>query len=257
MRPEILFIHGAFTRAARWDAWVQFFTASGYRCVAPSLPAHDPADPAALAKLTFADYLAAVADVHRTFDRPPVVIGHSMGGLIAQHLAASAECAALILISSTPPWPTRGTRFALPYMLPYVLPVLAGRPIRANPRAAIKLVLHDLSAAEQAELVPIFAYESGKAYRTVVFGRAQIPEGSVRCPVLCLNGGGDRMLARSVGGHLAAFYTADHIVFPGHGHSLVAGSLVATVATTVRDWIDRLDPQEGARHASFRPTAVV
>jgi hypothetical protein len=74
---------------------------------------------------------------------------------------------------------------------------------------------------------------------------------------LCVNGGGDRMLARSVGGRLAAFYTADHIVFPGHGHSLVAGSLVGTVATTVRDWIDRLDLGERADGAFFRPRAVV
>ena len=255
MLPNILFIHGAFTRAARWDPWVSFFTAAGYRCVAPSLPAHDPPDPSALAKLRFADYLAAVAAVHRTFDRPPIVIGHSMGGLVAQHLAASADCAALVLISSTPPWRTRGTRFALPYLLPYLLPVLAGRPIRANPEAAIKLVLHDLSPAEQQELVPIFAYESGKAYRTVVFGRARVAEGAVRCPVLCVNGGDDRMLSRSVGGRLAAYYMADHIVFPGHGHSLVAGSLVETVATSVRDWIDRLSPDVHA--ASFRRRAVV
>ena len=80
MRPEILFIHGAFTRAARWDPWFKFFSDAGYRCVAPSLPAHDPPDPAALAGLTFADYLEAIREVHSTFDRPPVVIGHSMGG---------------------------------------------------------------------------------------------------------------------------------------------------------------------------------
>jgi len=257
MRPDILFIHGAFTRAARWDPWVSFFTAAGHRCVAPSLPAHDPPDPKGLARLTFADYVAAVTEVHATFARPPIVIGHSMGGLIAQHVAARAECAALILISSTPPWPTRGTRYALPYLLPYFLPVVSGRTIRANPEAALKLVLHDLSPVEQHEQLPIFAYESGKAYRTVVFGRARVAEGAVTCPVLCVNGGADRMLASSVGGSLAAFYTADHLVFPGHGHSLVAASLVETVATSVRDWIDRLDLHEPGAGASFGERAVV
>ncbi len=257
MRPDILFIHGAFTRARRWDPWVSFFTAAGYRCIAPSLPAHDPPDPRGLARLTFADYVTALAEVHSGFARPPIVIGHSMGGLIAQHLATRAECAALILISSTPPWPTRGTRYALPYLLPYFLPVVAGRTIRANPEAAIKLVLHDLTAAEQREQVPMFAYESGKAYRTVVFGRARVPEGAVTCPVLCVSGGADRMLAGSVGGSLAAFYTADHMVFPDRGHSLVAGSLVGTVASAVRDWIDRVALCEPATDASFRRRAVV
>ncbi|MEX0852928.1 MAG: alpha/beta hydrolase [Bauldia sp.] len=257
MQPDILFIHGAFTRAARWDAWVSYFTAAGHRCVAPSLPAHDPPDPQALAGLEFSDYLAAIAAIHRQFDRPPIVIGHSMGGLIGQHLAANNDCAALVLVSSTPPWPARGTRFALPYVLPYALPVLAGRPIRANPEAAMKLVLHDLSPQEQEELLPIFAYESGKAYRTVVFGRASLAEGAVRCPVLCINGSADRLLSQSVGGRLAAFYMADHVVFPGLGHSLVAGSLVGTVATAVRDWLGQLGLAAVAGEASVRGAAVV
>ena len=239
MQPAILFIHGAFTRSARWRPWMSFFTAAGYRCVAPSLPAHDPPDRRALKRLTFADYLAAVAEIHDTFARPPVVIGHSMGGLIAQHLAARAECAALVLVSSSPPWMARGSRHALAHALPYTLPVLTGRPMRARPRAALKLVLHDLTPAEQAEMVSIFALESGKAYRTMVLGGAPIARGAVRCPVLCVSGGADRMLARSVGRRLAAFYDADHLVFPGHGHSLVADSLTGTVATSVLDWLDR------------------
>jgi hypothetical protein len=46
--------------------------------------------------------------------------------------------------------------------------------------------------------------------------------------VLCINGGDDRLLARSVGGRLARFYGADHMVFASRGHSLVAESLLAT-----------------------------
>jgi pimeloyl-ACP methyl ester carboxylesterase len=258
-QPDILFVHGAFTRAARWQPWVSFFTAAGYRCVAPSLPGHDPPDPALLAKLTFMDYVNAVAEVHRTFVRPPIVIGHSMGGLIAQHLAARAECAALVLVSSTPPWPLRGTRHTLPYLSSYVLPALAGRTIRVNSSAARDLVLHDLAPAEREELLSILAYESGKAYRTMVLGLAPVAAGAVRCPVLCVSGGADRMLAPSVGRRLAKFYGADHIVVPGHGHSLVAASLVGAVAVSVREWLDGL----GARAAavagdpSFVPVAAV
>jgi pimeloyl-ACP methyl ester carboxylesterase len=245
VRPDILFIHGAFTRGARWRSWVRYFTAAGYRCVAPSLPGHDPSDPAALADLTFNDYVDALANVHATFETPPIVIGHSMGGLIAQHLAARRECAALVLLSSTPPWRTRGTRHALPYLLSYVVPVLTGRPIRASARAAHDLVLHDLTPAEQREHAPFFAFESGKAYRTVIFGRGRLEKGAVECPVLCVNGGADRLLASSVGSRLAAFYDADHMIFASHGHSLVAESLIATVATPVRAWLARQGLERG------------
>jgi pimeloyl-ACP methyl ester carboxylesterase len=237
LRPDILFIHGAFTRGARWRPWVRYFSAAGYRCFAPSLPAHDPPDPAALAELTFADYVEALARVHATFQTPPIVIGHSMGGLVAQHIAARLECAALVLLSSTPPWRTRGTRHALPYLMSYVLPVVTGRPIKASESAAKTLVLHDLTPAEQRALAPTFAYESGKAYRTVVFGQSPVDRDAVKCPVLCVNGGKDRLIASSVGVRLAQFYNADHIVLAANGHSLVADSLIPTVAAPVRAWL--------------------
>jgi pimeloyl-ACP methyl ester carboxylesterase len=251
----ILFIHGAFTRAERWSPWISYFSAAGYTCIAPSLPAHDPPDPARLRELTFDDYLAAMIAVADGLDRPPIVIGHSMGGLIAQHLAAATPCAALALVSSAAPWRTGTTRQAMAYTLSYLMPVLAGRPIRANQKAARTLVLHDLSPAEQLELAPIFAYESGKAYRTMVFGGAPIAPGAVTCPVLCVNGGADRLLRPSVGEDLAAYDQAEPMRFPDRGHSLVAGSIVGTVAAGVRGWIDRqgLPPAE----PSFQAGAVV
>lgn len=257
MKPPILFIHGAFTRAERWRPWLRYFADAGYEYGAPSLPGHDPPDPARLARLTFQDYLVAVAEVSRSFDRPPVVIGHSMGGLIAQHVAANSECAGLVLVSSTPPWRTGTTRRAVPYTLNYVIPVLTGRPIRANPRAALDLVLHDLSPEEQRDLIPIFAYESGKAYRTMVFGGAPMRAGAVRCPVLVVSGGADRLLSPAVGARLARFYNAEHLIFPGRGHSLVAGSLIGTVAASVREWIGALPANQEPGAPSFQPHAVV
>jgi pimeloyl-ACP methyl ester carboxylesterase len=254
VRPDILFIHGAFTRGARWRSWLRYFNAAGYRCYAPSLPAHDPPDPRALSRLTFADYVDAFTAIHARFDTPPIVIGHSMGGLVAQHLATRRECAALVLLSSTPPWPTRGTRYALPYLLSYVVPVITGRPIQASAKAARDLVLHDLTPAEQRELASIFAYESGKAYRTLVFGRGRVRAGAVDCPVLCVNGGQDRLLAQSVGGKLARFYRADHMVLAAHGHSLVAESLIRTVAMPVRAWLARQGLERApARSATAAP----
>jgi pimeloyl-ACP methyl ester carboxylesterase len=255
MNPPILFIHGAFTRAKRWQPWLTYFADAGYECLAPSLPAHDPPDPSRLASLSFADYLTAMIAAHATLDRPPIVIGHSMGGLIAQHVAVSAPCAGLVLVSSAAPWRTGTTRQALPYAFSYVLPVLAGNPMRANPRAALELVLHDLPVAEQQELMPTFAFESGRAYRTMVFGNAPIAEGAVTCPVLCLSGGADRLLKPAVGARLASFYQADHLIFPGRGHSLVSASLLDSVAAEVRGWIESLTERE--TEASFQPSAAV
>jgi pimeloyl-ACP methyl ester carboxylesterase len=261
MKPPILFIHGAFTRAQRWRPWLAYFQQAGFECVAPSLPAHDPPDPMALKRLDFDDYVQAIREVHGRFDRPPVIIGHSMGGLIAQHVAATTDCAGLVLIASMAPWRMGTTRRAMPHMLDYVLPVATGRPVRVNLRSAMNLVLHDMTPSEQQEVISMFAYESGRVYRTMVLGRAPIRKGAVRCPVLVVSGGADRLLRRSVASDLTAFYGAKHIAVPGRGHGLVAESLIDAVAARVRQWIERLPERQGAHdHASdpsFTSSAAV
>ena len=246
MKPPILFIHGAFTRGQRWRSWLAYFRAAGFTCVAPSLPAHDPPDRAALKRLTFRDYVDAMVAVHATLDAPPVVIGSSMGGLVAQHVAARTRSAGLVLVSSAPPWRNGGRMRAYPYALGYFMPVLTGRPLSANRRAALELVLHDLSPEEQAEFLAILADESGKAYRTMVLGRAPMAPGAVACPVLCISAGADRLFRPVVAERLAAFYDAEHLILPGAGHTLAAESLVETIGSEIVAWIDGLPARGGA-----------
>ena len=255
-KPPVLFVHGAFTRAARWDSWVAYFGEAGFECVAPSLPGHDPPDRAALAKLTFDDYVSAISQAANNLGRPPIVVGHSMGGLLAQHVAMRSDCAALILVSASPPWRIVGTWHSARYLWRYTWPVIAGQPIRASNKAAVDLVLHDLSPAEQKELLQILAWESGLAYRTMVFGRAPVERAAIRCPVLCVTGGKDRLLRFSTAAGLASFYDAEHLVFPGQGHALVAGSLVGTVGRAVLEWVERAALAADAE-TSFRPSPVV
>jgi pimeloyl-ACP methyl ester carboxylesterase len=257
VKPPILFIHGAFTRARRWRPWLSYFTAAGYECAAPSLPGHDPSDRRQLVRLTLADYVDAMLEVVARFDRPPMVIGHSMGGLIAQHVAANSKCAGLVLIASTPPWRTGAPLGAVPYTLRYVLPVAIGQPIRASRAVALKLVLHDLLPAEQEELMPNMAYESGKAYRTLVLGNAPVDASAVRCPVLVVSGGADRLLKPSVGEGLARFYRAEHFVVPGRGHSLIADSILELVAAPVLGWIEHPGAGQFAPAPSLLAEAVV
>jgi pimeloyl-ACP methyl ester carboxylesterase len=253
MKPPILFIHGAFTRAKRWDPWLSYFRAAGFTCLAPSLPAHDPPDMVALGRLTFRDYVDAMIAAHATLDGPPVVIGSSMGGLIAQHVAVETRSAGLVLISSAPPWRGGGKLAALQYAFEYAIPIASGRALRGNKDAARKLVLHDLSPEEQDFFLAIFADESGKAYRTMVTGGAPIAQGAVKCPVLVLSAAADRLFKPKVAERIAAFYHARHVVFPG-GHTLAAAALFGPIGAEIVAWIAGLDP---AAPPSFRPGAIV
>lgn len=238
-KPPILLIHGAFCHAAFLKPWAGYFTAAGYRCTTPSLPGHDPSDPALLSSLGIPDFLAALREVHDGMSEPPILIGHSMGGLLAQHLAAERDCAALVCVASAPPWRLSIAARSLPYLLPSLPRILAGLAFRPSPRAADFLVSHGLPADERDEIRRGFVHESGRACRSMLLGSASLDGAAPHCPVLCISGEDDRIVAPRIGAMLALRYGAEHAIAAGHGHWLIANSLIPAVAARVRRWLDQ------------------
>lgn len=106
---DIIFVHGMFQNPKSWEKWTGFFSAKGFNCVTPAWPLHfgEPSDlradpPAGLGDLHLADVITSIeAEVHR-FDRP-VMIGHSVGGLITQLLNARGLLSAGVAINSVAP----------------------------------------------------------------------------------------------------------------------------------------------------------
>jgi pimeloyl-ACP methyl ester carboxylesterase len=242
MRPPVLFIHGASSHGGHFSSWVSLFSEAGYECCAPSLPGHAPLDERALARLTLGDYLAALKSHAGGLRSAPVIIGHSMGGLLAQHLAARIDCPALICVASAPPWPILTAQMrALPFVLPMMPAVLAGRVIKPSEAALRRLALHDLPEAEQRDLLPTFGAESGRAYRAMMFGLAPLLRKPFAGPVLCLSGERDRIISRATSAAIARHYGARHEVF-WHGHWLIAASSARTIAGRALSWLEQVLP---------------
>jgi pimeloyl-ACP methyl ester carboxylesterase len=253
-KPPLLLIHGACSQPDHMEPWRVFFAAEGYTCAVPALPGHAPSDPELLRRLGIDDFFAAVSDVLARFERPPIVIGHSMGGLLVQMLAAAFDCAAIVLVGSLAPGGLPAPPGAIPYYLRVGPRILAGLPFSPSRAGLSRLVLHDLPAAEREALSAGFVPESGLAYREMLFGKVRVKGKSVACPVLVVNGGADRLVPPSVGGEIARKYRAELTIIPGHGHWLIAGSLIGSAAIPVLRWIEGLSARSEGRPArpSFR-----
>lgn len=92
-KPPIVFVHGLFQNGKSWEQWQQYFKERGYTVYAPSYPYHE-GEPAVLRKhppeeLPQLDFMMAyrrMADYVDALPEKPIVVGHSMGGLIMQKL---------------------------------------------------------------------------------------------------------------------------------------------------------------------------
>lgn len=96
-----LLLHGAGGGAWEWALWRGVFAAQGWRVQAPEFqPAGD-----GLQRTGLADYLDQARAARGAAGAEAVLIGASLGGLIALQLAAEAPPSALVLINPLPPAP--------------------------------------------------------------------------------------------------------------------------------------------------------
>jgi pimeloyl-ACP methyl ester carboxylesterase len=244
MRPPILLVHGAFSSAAHLAPLAEQFRSAGYVCRAPDLPGHGRERDRTLGTVDIDDVLGALGEACVSFERPPVIVGHGLGGLLAQHLRATTDCAGIVLLASWPAGKLRPRARAMLNALPMIPGILGGRAVRCGRSVAATLALHDLSVGERADIIAEMGAESGRVLRAPIFGRIEVPITMVRHHVLVVSGSADRIVRQRTALDLARLYQAEHVVLPGAGHWLIAGSLAPTVASIVAEWLERL--QKGA-----------
>lgn len=106
----IVLIHGMFVNNTSWSEWKNYFEAKGYTVHAPANPGHE-GNPAELRKnihpeLTqtgFEDVVMNIVKLIDTLPEKPIVIGHSMAGLVVQKLIEMDKAIAGISIDGAPP----------------------------------------------------------------------------------------------------------------------------------------------------------
>ncbi len=104
----IVLVHGFWVTPRSWEHWVSRYEARGYRVIAPAYPGFDVevealnADPSPIEALKVPEIIERLEGVVGELETPPILIGHSAGGVFVQILLDHGFGAAGVAINSAP-----------------------------------------------------------------------------------------------------------------------------------------------------------
>jgi pimeloyl-ACP methyl ester carboxylesterase len=240
-RPPILFLHGVFGRPSLLEPWTRILEADGYSVHTPTLPGREPTSDEVLARSGIDECFTVALEAYDRIGEPAIVIGHSMGGLLAQKIAAARTPLAVVLLASVPP----GVLWLQPRVLPHFLPILpkvvAGKPFLPSAKTMREVPLSTLPAAEKEALIPLLVRDSGRVFRQLSMGSrpTRVRASEVACPVLCVSAGSDENVAPWLSRRIARRYGAERHDHPGKPHWIIAESALGDVAPPVLHWLRR------------------
>ncbi len=249
--PPLLFVHGAWHGAWCWTDFLDYFARQGYAAHALSLRGHGASHGRERLRWTrLSEYVSDVARVVRELDlpRPPIVVGHSLGGFVVQHyLAQGHPASGAVFVASVPP-----TIGAWPAVV---------RAIRRHPLAFLRINLtlsvyplveteeraHDMLFSERSprglvrQYFPLLQDESYLGF----LGLLLTPPNSAAVrrrglPVLAVGGDADRLFSPGDARRVARTYAGEVEVFAGVGHDMMLDVGWERVAARILTWLNRL-----------------
>ncbi len=219
-----LFVHGAGGGGWEWNLWRGVFEAAGYRVDAPDLmPVR-----AGLPATQFGDYQAQVGAALAALPRPRVLVGASLGGLLA--LGAAADADAVVLVNPLPPAPWH-----------------ADLPPRDWPdvvhwRRDARLAGTRRALADTDDATALFAFRHWRDESGAVLREAQRGVAVARpaCPVLCMVSDQDDDVPPAITRAMAEAWGADVLQTLSASHvGPLLGRDAAGIAAQAVEWLNR------------------
>ena len=227
------------------------FETLGWKCHSPAYRHHD--EPLSeesskrLVGLSIADYVEDIAAAVARLDTQPILIGHSLGGIVVQKLAARGLARAIVLLNGSVNWgilPTTNQERSLGKMF-----MSAGRfwetSLLPDFETMAKYGLNMLAPEEQHRVFDRLGPESGRVMFELFFWifdenqTTRIDYDKVTCPVLMVSGTEDLAIPPSTSrliaerhGRYASFHEAK-----GFGHYLTLEPNWKSIAELCAGWM--------------------
>lgn len=222
-RAPILCLHGLFAGSWVYDRVLPRIAEHGHPAAALSFRGRpESGGTAGVGKLGIREFAEDAVAAAQALDRP-ILLGHSLGGLIALLLLARGYARAAILVSPAPPRGIRATSWAVTRRMARHLPeLLLGLPLIPTRDELDELVFSHVLDGDRDALAARMVPDSGRAARQAALGVYDAHHRSVRSPLLVVGADGDRFIPPATAQKVAARYGAPFRLAKGHGHFLFA-----------------------------------
>lgn len=249
-KPALLLVHGLGGGIWGWEPFQEYFARRGYRSFAIELPGHAPPDPlrnghgpdeylGICSVETYALHVAAAMDELG----PCIVIGHSMGGLIAQKLAEAHSQLGYVFLASAPPWHMFRRAYAplwrhlLMHPWRQFLAPLSGSTLVLDHSLQDKLVNNRLPPEVREDINHRDVPDSGRASMQMVAGLVSVDVRRVHSPCLVVGGLDDRLIPAIEQRKLAERFHCPLQLYD-RGHMLMIEPGAEEVAGGIERWIE-------------------
>jgi pimeloyl-ACP methyl ester carboxylesterase len=253
-QTPLVFVHGMYMNSLSWHQWVDRASSRGYACHAPSWPYHE-GEPAhlrahrapGLGTLTF----GAVGEYMKTFidtlPERPLLVGHSVGGLLVQKLVNEGYARAGVCISSAPP---RGIVSLDPHFFrsnfPHVNPLSGNKPVIMKPERFHYTFCNNMSAQDSAAALEQYVVpESRNVPRSTLTKQARIDFHADHVPLLFIAGDRDHLTPQSmIRKNVRAYQAPGSVVelkeFVNRSHFICNQQGWDEVADYALDWLAKI-----------------
>jgi pimeloyl-ACP methyl ester carboxylesterase len=247
----IVFIHGLFLNNQSWAEWETFFKEKGYTTYAPAYLGHEgtPSElrknaPDSLGYVTFTDVVSKMEAFIETLQEKPIIVGHSMGGLVAQKLIEKDLAEAAVIISSAPPKGVITLKFSFAKSNLGLLNPFKGNSIHYPTKKWFHYAFtNTLSREESDSLFDRFVVpESRNIPRETLKKAGKIDFKKPHSPMLFISGKEDHIIPASLNKKNFKRYKdeksiREHKIFEGRDHFIAGEDGWKEVANYVYNWL--------------------